>query len=395
MKTKYFLFLVIIASVLFILISVTGIYLLAAQAITPAACIALILSYYIIMMFILIQKHRNMAYWYEQLLDHMAQPVSVTDNNMNWTFINKPVEDMLQLKRSSVVGQHCSNWGAPICNTEKCGIECLRNGKNQTLFDQLNMNFKVDSDYLYNLRGKKIGHIEVVTEITDEVQLKNLKDQIKANVNDLVQQLTTNAQNLAASSEEVSSSVEEITASIELNADNAGNTEHTANNASKETRESNSAVSEAINAINSIVEKNTLVQDIASQTNLLALNAAIEAARAGESGKGFAVVATEVRKLAEKSQAAANEIEELTKSTLAISSKAGERLEQLIPAISKTSELVSEINLASQEQKTGMQQINLAVQEVSSIAESVHILAEKLVLIIQELESFGEKNQLE
>ena len=55
----------------------------------------------------------------------------------------------------------------------------------------------------------------------------------------------------------------------------------------------------------SIAEKISIIEEIAYQTNLLALNAAIEAARAGEHGRGFAVVATEVRKLAERSQAAA------------------------------------------------------------------------------------------
>ncbi len=66
---------------------------------------------WIITFLVIIRFIREKIYWFEQILDHMPSPISVTDLNMKWTFINKPVEDFLKLKRKKVLGKHCSNWG--------------------------------------------------------------------------------------------------------------------------------------------------------------------------------------------------------------------------------------------------------------------------------------------
>ena len=106
------------------------------------------------------------VYWYEAILDSVPMPLSVTDIDMKWTFINKSVEQMLGVKRADVVGKPCSNWNANICNTENCGIARLKHNQPQTFFNQMGGNFKVDTSYILNSKDERIGHIEFVQDIT-------------------------------------------------------------------------------------------------------------------------------------------------------------------------------------------------------------------------------------
>ncbi|HPG40113.1 MAG TPA: methyl-accepting chemotaxis protein [bacterium] len=109
-------------------------------------------------------KFDEKAQWYVAMLDAIPFPLSVTDMNMNWTFINKPVEDFLKVKRDTVLGKQCSNWNANICNTENCGVHRLRNNEKVTFFKQFDLNFRVDTSYILNSKGEKIGHVEAVQD---------------------------------------------------------------------------------------------------------------------------------------------------------------------------------------------------------------------------------------
>jgi methyl-accepting chemotaxis protein len=194
----------------------------------------------------------------------------------------------------------------------------------------------------------------------------------------------------AASAEETTSSLEEMSASIQQNSDNSRQMEQVATKGAREAEESGKAVNHTVEAMKSITEKIDIVDEIAYQTNLLALNAAIEAARAGEHGKGFAVVATEVRKLAERSQAAAKEISSLATDSVKVAENSGKLLDELVPSIQKTSELVQEVAAASREQSAGVAQINKAMAQVDQVTQRNASSAEELSSTAEELASQSE-----
>ena len=204
-------------------------------------------------------------------------------------------------------------------------------------------------------------------------------------------QLSQGTSEQAASTEEASSSVEEMNATIRQNADNALQTEKIALGASAEAQESANTVSGTVSAMKEIARKISIIEEISRQTNMLALNAAIEAARAGQHGKGFAVVAAEVRKLAERTQAAAAEISQLSVSSVEVAEQAGQTIMKLVPAIQKTASLVQEISAASREQTSGAEQINGAIQQLNRVVQTNAGAAEQIASTAEDLSMQAEQ----
>ena len=115
-----------------------------------------------------LEKNLNekLAHWYKSILDAVPFPVTVTDNDMKWVFVNKSVENLLRKKSEDMLGKPCSNWNSDICNTENCGIACVKRGLKRTYFKQFGNSYQVDVDVLKDIDGNTSGFIEVVIDIT-------------------------------------------------------------------------------------------------------------------------------------------------------------------------------------------------------------------------------------
>ncbi|WP_390605146.1 PAS domain-containing protein [Alteromonas gracilis] len=53
-------------------------------------------------------QHEEKVLWFEQLLDAVPMPLSVTDMDMKWTFVNKAATEPLGVTREEVLGMACN-----------------------------------------------------------------------------------------------------------------------------------------------------------------------------------------------------------------------------------------------------------------------------------------------
>jgi len=227
-----------------------------------------------------------------------------------------------------------------------------------------------------------------LVEITSQVRtsagaLASAAGQVSASA----QSMSSGTSEQAASVEETTSSLEEMTASITANAENSRQMEEIANKGAQDAERAGQAVTETMGQMKTIAEKISIVQEIAYQTNLLSLNAAIEAARAGEHGRGFAVVAAEVRRLAERSQAAAKDISGLAGTSVKVAERSAQVLGDLVPSIRRTADLVQEVTATSAEQASGVAQINKAMSQVDQVTQRNAAAAEELSSTSEEMSS--------
>ncbi|MEO1816771.1 MAG: methyl-accepting chemotaxis protein [Acetobacterium sp.] len=167
--------------------------------------------------------------WYEAIIDAVPFPIHVTDNDMKWTFMNKPFEDMMInnkviTDRECGYGMDCYNAGANICQTEGCGIRRLVDqGLGDSYFEWYGRNYKQDTAYLKDSKGENVGFVEVVTDLTPMIRVsdytKNEVTRLGANLTRLSQGDLSFDMDISQADEyttEVSAQFTEIRNSLEM-----------------------------------------------------------------------------------------------------------------------------------------------------------------------------------
>ena len=348
---------------------------------------------------------QRLIFYLEGSLDAMAFPVTTTDLNMKWVFVNKVTETLLaqhNLDKRSVIGKHCSNWQADICETENCGVRCLRKGKQTTHYNQEypdapSTYMQVDTHYIKDDTGKNIGHVELVTNVDSIKQLSEtakilmpssesllaVSKQFEQNSLDTSQrsdsvaaaseEMSSNMQSMSKAMEEttmnmnyVASAVEEMNATIGEIAKNSENARSMTNLAVEKGQNASVQMSKLGESAKKIASVTEVISAISEQTNLLALNATIEAARAGEYGKGFAVVAAEIKELANQTSNATEDIKRTVEGIQTSTDGTVSEIENVSGAINEINEIVSTIASAVEEQAVTSQEMSKNVGDASS-----------------------------
>ena len=240
------------------------------------------------------------------------------------------------------------------------------------------------------------GQTFIITYIRDLREVNKAKERdalIQQNVRVMAEQLNAHVveqsaavTQSAASIEEMIANIQSVTNALSKNALRVGDLQIASEVGHSGINEVADDIGKIAVKSESLLEINSVMQNIASQTNLLSMNAAIEAAHAGESGRGFAVVADEIRKLAESSSLQSKTISAVLKDIKGAIDKITKSIGNVLnkfdtidEGIKTVAEQEHGILNAMEEQRQGGTQVLQAIGQLSDITHQVKEEARQMV----------------
>ena len=243
-----------------------------------------------------------------------------------------------------------------------------------------------------NLDGKD-HTIAYSRDLRDFYREREREQVVQAKIQVMMEQLNEHVEAQTASIVTSSSATEEMIANIRSVTDTLANNSKNVKGLQDASVSGQTSLNEVVTDIQgiareseSLLQINSVMENIAGQTNLLSMNAAIEAARAGEAGKGFAVVASEIRKLAESSSNQSQTISGVLKSIKGSIDKITRSTDVVLGKFDAIGDgikvvAVQEDNIlhAMEEQGQGSKQILDAVSNVNEVTHQVKEAARRMV----------------
>jgi methyl-accepting chemotaxis protein len=232
---------------------------------------------------------------------------------------------------------------------------------------------------------------ELVGLITESSQLQ---DELSEQINKSSKELSDIASEQASNVEEISATIEQLSGVVEQTTENTQKAQKFVGEMTTFVKNGEQSIEISKEMYKNILDKMTVIEDIAFQTNLLSLNASIQASKAGEKGRGFSAVADEVRNLAERSKASAKDIHGFVQRSKIVNKNTEKNMQTISKGVQVVQNAVKELALSAKEQESGFEQINRSVMRVNDAAQKNASLSNTLNIGAVDL-SKNSKKQLD
>ncbi|MBC3898418.1 methyl-accepting chemotaxis protein [Acetobacterium malicum] len=120
--------------------------------------------------------------FFQAILDAMPYRITVVDNDLKWTFINKTLQDLRiatgrEGSRESLYGDDCCKSNLDMCKNEDCGVKAYRKtGRIEFPFAYRGGYYRMDTTPIIDKQGQTIGYVETSFNTSATMSVNNYSE---------------------------------------------------------------------------------------------------------------------------------------------------------------------------------------------------------------------------